>query len=338
MTTPNLPAAGLPGGYFFVANAGNGATSGLADFSQWTQGDWDDFLWEQWNSKFSGMGAGNATLRALVNAIISVFQGDTGPLSELIGEVIEGLEVAWDVLVAVFRGEYTGDDSALLSVQSIFSALSGAVSGAERVLQQIADVFAGLAVTPVNAVVATVKDWFAGLSGWQSSTSAAVSSLADGQLDLNTQVELLSPLQQYGSCYAAGGEELKNTGTVPFATQIGPMTGCHLDGAGGIVLEEAGLWDIRARLAFSWTIGDGDIDWQVRVLAPDGSTFSTQRDQATSMNSTTRECGSSVVVPAPGYIVRVVIVTLVIGRYTKGGPNNNRLTVHHISRDTSHQI
>lgn len=167
-----------------------------------------------------------------------------------------------------------------------------------------------------------------------------VDSIEDGQLGLNSRVDLLSPLQDYGSCYARGVDGIVNTGKVPFNQQIGPMTGCHL-ASNGIVLDDKGLWDIRARVWFSWTASpiSGVINWEIRVVRDsDGSVFSVQRDQVRDTDVNCREINTSVVIPNAGYRAEVWVTNLAPGRSVWGGANYNRFTVQHISRSTANPI
>ncbi|MEJ9078608.1 hypothetical protein WKY82_09325 [Gordonia malaquae] len=159
----------------------------------------------------------------------------------------------------------------------------------------------------------------------------------DGQLELNDRTDLLSPLLDYGSCFANGSGEISQIGRVPFNQKVGPMTGCRLE-SNGIVLEDQGLWQINARLAFSYTIGGGAQTWRIRVYRPNGTLFSEQLDYSSESNENTREMLTTVVVPDAGYRVEVWITALIIGRATIGGPQNNRLTVQHISRSTEFPI
>lgn len=183
----------------------------------------------------------------------------------------------------------------------------------------------------LGGALSGIADFFSGR--WED-----VDTVVDGQLDLNDRVDLLSPLQDYGSCYASGSGNLINTGKVPFNKAIGPMTNCHL-ASSGIVLEDKGLWDVRARLAFSFTIGGGGIAWEIRVVKDsDGSLFSVQKDYVTDPGSCTREINTTVVVPDAGYRAEVWITTLVLGRATVGGPSQNRLTAQHITRSTVNPI
>ena len=51
-----------------------------------------------------------------------------------------------------------------------------ALGTVQRMVQQIADILNGLVVTPINNAIQGVKDWFANLLGWQSTTTSNVSA------------------------------------------------------------------------------------------------------------------------------------------------------------------
>ena len=166
---------------------------------------------------------------------------------------------------------------------------------------------------------------------------AQMDGFEDGQLALTDRVDLLSALEDRGSCYAAGSGALINTGRVPFNSPVGPMQGVRLE-SGGWTLLAPGAWDIEARLAFSWTVGGGGQVWQVRTYRPNGTLFSVQTDADTNNGENTRGISTTVVVPDVGYRVEVWITTLVIGRSTFGGPDNNRFTVKHITNSVVNPI
>lgn len=185
----------------------------------------------------------------------------------------------------------------------------------------------------LGGALSGIADFFSGK--WQQ-----VDDIQDGQTSLNDRVDLLSPLEDYGSCYAPGqgGLLVNGTGVKPFTQQIGPMTGCHTDGSGRIVLEDKGLWEITARMSWSWTVLSGTVAWYVRVLRPDGSVFSQQLDRVNDANEMTRHITTTVVVPDSGYKVEVYVSSSVTGREIFGGPTHNRLIVHHITRSTDFPI
>ena len=166
-----------------------------------------------------------------------------------------------------------------------------------------------------------------------------VDAIDDGQVALTERTDLLSPLLDYGSVYASTSNDISNTGQFSYSNQVGPMQNCHLSG-GRIILDEQGLWNISARIYIALTFSPvgGGVAWEVRVLRPDGSIFSTTEDVFTDTGNQTREINTSVVVPGAGYQIQVYVRALLVGRWINGGPHRSRLTVQHISRSTIHQI
>lgn len=179
-----------------------------------------------------------------------------------------------------------------------------------------------------------LNDLATALSGGGAFGPGPLRDIRDGQLDLNNNVELLSPLLDYGSCYMAtkfnfGGSSVR----VRFLDQIGPMRGCHLDD-GRIVLDDKGLWDIRCQLKYDISLANGICGLEVQVLRPDMSVYSTQEGLNYATGQATITVVTSVVVPDPGYRVQVIVVQTTQGRGIEGGPKANRLTVQHLSRRT----
>lgn len=159
----------------------------------------------------------------------------------------------------------------------------------------------------------------------------------DGQLALKNRLDLLSPLLDYGSAYmdAQGGflQFGNNHGTMPFTNQIGPMRNCELHD-NGIRLLAAGLWDVRCQMAYgnnALGVGNGTVEWYVRVYAPSGELFSEQVGLEANVWTKTSTIVSSVVVPEAGYVVKVEVKWIHGSRKLLGGPRNNRLVVQHIS-------
>lgn len=186
-----------------------------------------------------------------------------------------------------------------------------------------------------DSIVKPLQQVFAGLRppGWEKVAEAFV----DGQLALKNRLDLLSPLLDYGSAYmdSQGGflQFGNNSGVMPFANQIGPMRGCELHN-NGIRLLEAGLWDIRCQMAYgnnALGVGNGTVEWFIRVYKPDGTLFSEQIGLEANVWTKTSTIVSSVVVPEPGYTVRVEVAWIHGSRRLLGGPRNNRLVVQHIS-------
>ncbi|CAB0551385.1 hypothetical protein D9B85_05675 [Corynebacterium diphtheriae] len=162
-------------------------------------------------------------------------------------------------------------------------------------------------------------------------------AVKEGQLELNNRVDLLSPIQDYGSVYIPSGDrELKGAQTLPFTAQIGPMKGCK-QYKYGILLLDKGLWDIRAQVTSSWvrtlTLGQQDVPIVLKVYAPNGELFSSQRSNSNTAGINTQTIVSSVVVPEAGYYVEVEVEYIYTGRGIYRGPAWTRLTAQHISRE-----
>ncbi|OMQ08324.1 hypothetical protein BXT90_05465 [Corynebacterium amycolatum] len=186
-----------------------------------------------------------------------------------------------------------------------------------------------------ESIVKPLQQIFSGLKppGWEKVAEA----FEDGQTALKNRLDLLSPLLDYGSAYmdAQGGflQFGNNHGTMPFTNQIGPMRGCELHD-NGIRLLAAGLWDIRCQMAYgnnALGVGNGTVEWFIRVYRPDGALFSEQIGLEANVWTKTSTIVSSVVVPEPGYTVRVEVAWIHGSRRLLGGPRNNRLVVQHIS-------
>lgn len=179
-----------------------------------------------------------------------------------------------------------------------------------------------------------LSDLSSAIRGTGSFGPGPLKDINDGQLDLNHRTDLLSPLLDYGSAYANTVAGIFNKGQVGFTNQIGPMQGCRLV-SGRIVLDDKGLWDIRCQLWIdSIAVVSGMVEWEIRVLRPDGSIFSFQRTRLDSQEIFSSTNITSVVVPDPGYQVQIFITEMAPGRGAIGGPGLNRLTVQHISRRT----
>lgn len=154
MTSPQLPSQPITSPYAIVANAANGATSGLSEFSSWTKDDWDAFLSGKWVPHFDGIGAPVAAAFEWINAIVSAFQGDLGPLEDLVGDVIEGIQASFEDLMAAFQGTYAGSDAALGTIQTIVSALRGDIGDAAAWIKDLIERITGQARATIEDALA----------------------------------------------------------------------------------------------------------------------------------------------------------------------------------------
>lgn len=184
-------------------------------------------------------------------------------------------------------------------------------------------------------IVAPLQQIFAGLKppGWEKAAEA----FQDGQKAITNRLDLLNPFLHYGYFYmhSKGGflQFNQNSGRMPFNHQLGPATGCEpFDG--GVRLLEHGLWSIQAQIAAgdnALHVGSGWFEVVVRTYDPQGRLYSQQFGRQDSVRPVTNTVTTSVVVPEPGYVVRLEISWVHGSREILGGPANNRLIVKHIS-------
>ena len=173
-------------------------------------------------------------------------------------------------------------------------------------------------------------------SGAFADVGRAAKEIRDGQLELNGRTDLLSPLLDYGSCFAPDDNtRLHGSGYINFSRQIGPMRGCRVEGD-RLVLEDKGLWDIRAHVSMDalFSVAKDYALISLRVFRPDGSPYSEQISAIGEVQTTSTTIVSSVVVPEPGYYIRVYVNQSSRNRGILAGPSWSRLTAQHISRDT----
>lgn len=223
---------------------------------------------------------------------------------------------------AVLSGDVKNlaDDSFGSFFNSLFSALASVFTGV-----------GGLG----NSVLSDLQAFFSGK--WNQ-----VDELKDGQGSLLDRVDLLSPLQDYGAAYCPksvntgwSGGEFK----IAYTEQIGPMKNVAMDGSGGLILAEEGLWDVRARMGVGAASINGQVEWEIRVYPPDRSSiFSVLTDYANSTSQVFREMSMPIVVPGPGYRVEVWVTYLTNNRVIQSGSRWTRLSAQHISKSTTHQI
>lgn len=159
----------------------------------------------------------------------------------------------------------------------------------------------------------------------------------DRQDEVQNDIDLLSNLLDYGSCYAPNDKtRVHGNGYVNFSKQIGPMRGCHLEGD-RLVLEHEGLWDIRAHVVMDAVISvlsGAFANISTRVYTDTGEPYSEQTFAVSGTQTISAAIISSVVVPRPGFYVRVYIENPIDRRGILAGPRWSRLTAQHISDET----
>ena len=195
----------------------------------------------------------------------------------------------------------------------------------------------------IGGIGRAFRDGLAGIVGGLgdlfSPVRKAAQEVRDGQLALDGRVDLVDPLLNYGSVYVpqrSGAQQANSWHRIPFTAKISTtMRGCSVLPAGGIRLDRPGLWDIRAHLVTASATGllPRDVTIHLRVVRPDGSTFSTLVGRTGSKSQESITVISSVQVPDPGYEVQVWIYSRNWESAWGSGPAYSRLTVQQINSD-----
>ena len=173
-------------------------------------------------------------------------------------------------------------------------------------------------------------------SGWFKQINAAGSTVRDGQVDLIGRTDLLDPLLNYGSVYcprSPGAMAANAWYRVNLTAQISTqMRGCSVYQAGGIVLEKAGLWDIRGHIVTARATGllAREVTMDLRVVRPDGTTFSSLIGRIDGFSALSIPVIASVQTPEPNYRVEVWMYSKNYGLSWGYGPTYSRLTVQQI--------
>ncbi|MGC4964232.1 hypothetical protein [Gordonia sp. DT101] len=129
MTTPGgwNPTAGAS--ILFPAGSASGGNSGLAGHAAMTEQDWKDLLEEQMRPHWETLGEPIAAMQEWVQALVSVFQGDLGPLESLVGQAIQGFQADLAGLGEAIEGTYSGDDTVLIGIQAAVSGIRSIAGG-----------------------------------------------------------------------------------------------------------------------------------------------------------------------------------------------------------------
>ena len=195
----------------------------------------------------------------------------------------------------------------------------------------------------IGGIGKAFRDGLAGIVGGLgdlfSPVRKAAQEVRDGQLALDGRVDLVDPLLNYGSVYVpkASRGGANSWHRIPFTAKISTtMRGCSVLPAGGIRLDRPGLWDIRAHFLTGVAVGllPRVVTLDLRVVRPDGSTFSNLVGQTGSKSEESITVISSVQVPDPGYEVQAWIYVQNYDAAWGSGPAYTRLTVQQINSDS----
>lgn len=179
------------------------------------------------------------------------------------------------------------------------------------------------------------------VGSWFGEVKDALKPAYDGQVALNTQVELLSIFQDYCRTNAVlenNGHARFGAGLMPFKAQVGPSKNVTLLADGRMRLLDQGMWEINARVVPSWTgIGNvSDLTMEVRVFRPDGTLYSAAAATEKTNNVTTLNVNTTVTINQPGFVVGVYMAQCGSSRGVYGGPKYSEFNVQHLSRTLEH--
>lgn len=151
--------------------------------------------------------------------------------------------------------------------QTVVSGLTTDLGNLQTTLNQIGDIFNNSVVTPVNAVVQAIKDWWNQWFGGGSTNAIPLSQkgASNGVATLDSTGNV--PLSQLGNVPASGGEPndhilftLPASQSIPNGTatsltgwqQVGSVTATFDDGTNTrFTLPKAGWWDIQSQVAWA---------------------------------------------------------------------------------------
>lgn len=122
-----------------------------------------------------GLDEALAEARRFIDAIIKVFQGNTKPLEDLLGEAIEGIKADFEELLSALRGQYDGDDAVLKAIQTLFAPL--------RALPQlVADLIDGIisVIRGVPLVGGSLANLLDELTKWRKDTNGTKAAVIAG--------------------------------------------------------------------------------------------------------------------------------------------------------------
>lgn len=229
-----------------------------------------------------------------------------------------------DQIIAVIK-ELTGIDLTDL-LGNVAPWIAEGVATVQNIVNQIIDIFNGLVVVPINAAIATLRNWFLGifepgLGGFSEQTGIKINNMQD-------QLQVLQGIIGYGSWVMSNNHYL-NLVTGPadrvpqFDAQQGPKVGVELytDPLLGnkkiLRLQSRGLWEIKAQTKARRTgyTGGDKVYLDIVVRWPDGSEYYRRAADAIALKDNggdgeiTLKGDLFVVTRAPGFTVHVELFT-----------------------------
>ena len=146
-----------------------------------------------------------------------------------------------------------------------------------------------------------------------------IDRLVESEQDLNSRMDLLDPIMDFGQSYMPTGLRFTGTGRLPFRNQRGPARGVRIENDGIRLLGE-GAWQINCDIRPSWiALASSSIRAEIRCYRPDGSLYTYHQHLSTYEWEHNLSFGADFVVPGPDYFVTVHISKAASGREFFGG-------------------
>lgn len=249
----------------------------------------------QYGQSFQGM-----TMDQARNYLQAPYQVSYGNIGQVLIDTLGG------ILQSVMDGIIAGAQALGMVVSTVIDTISGAI---QWVVDGIASLF--------------------GVGDAQFLPGSNLEAVRDQQLALNERVDLLADVSGYCSTYQDKNWRVgSGTRQIPFGKQLGPYKNAH-PGDGGIYLDAPGTWRIDATATVAGGNGSGPCRFIISVRDPEGQIYSEQWLDAERLStSKTWAWNTTVVIPEPGYHVRVYWGHPALWWTLKGGTHLSRLSVN----------
>lgn len=191
-----------------------------------------------------------------------------------------------------------------------------------------------------NNVAASVANVFNTFFGRFFTSPVTVVEVVDGQLEIQDRVDLMGQVSGYCRTYQSARWNVAGSKTqIPMDARLGPSKNAH-EGDGGIYLDAPGTWRIDAQITSTTGIIVGNSHlWSqlyIEVYDPSNALYSRQRVDGVlrSNRDITILANTTVVIPDPGYHVRVYWAHAATRWSLYGGTHRSLLSVNRWDIDT----
>ena len=147
-----------------------------------------------------------------------------------------------------------------------------------------------------------------------------IDRLVESEKDLNSRMDLLDPIMDFGQSYIPTGLNFKGTGKLPFRNQRGPARGVRIENDGIRLLGE-GAWQISCTVFASWVLAISGVAVmvEIRCYSPNGTLYSHQRHRTGTDSHHSIDFSADFVVPGPDYFISVHVTQAASSREFPGG-------------------